>query len=101
MGGAEVKEVIVRKKNKSAYFLLPLVADKSMYHISFINAYLEFPNIIILESKSDENIWNNNKYLIDKKVNDKNNIIYKFRIPEQFQEDYDRFLLGKYSKFSK
>lgn len=97
-----VKEVrIVR--NKSFSFLLPLFKLREYKHI--INTYLgdikedAFNNkLYILSSKEDYNLLKNKNYLNHYDTDD--GIMYVMSIPNEYSNEYNNFLIGKYSKFS-
>lgn len=99
-----VKEVnVVTKLNKSTKFLLPLIATSYITNIlqnpSFINTYIEFPNILIIQSRDSNIEWGNSTYLKEI-VHHNGSFFYKYLIPNEFCKEFDYFITGKYSKFS-
>lgn len=103
--------------NKTTYFLLPLL-EVNRINISrwLINSYLgnsekedlnhrywifielddkvqiEYPTILVQLEEHKQYI---NHY------NTKDSIVYVLEIPDKYKVDYDNFIIGKYSKFSK
>lgn len=103
--------------NKTTYFLLPLL-EVNRINISrwLINSYLgnsekedlnhrywifielndkvqiEYPTILVQLEESKQYI---NHY------NTKDSVVYVMEIPDKYKSDYDSFIMGKYSKFSK
>lgn len=97
-----VKEIEIIR-NKSFSFLLPLFKLRDYKYI--INTYLgdikedAFNNkLYILSSKEDNNLLKNNNYLNHYDTND--GIMYVMSIPDEYSNEYNNFLIGKYSKFS-
>lgn len=92
--------------NKSARFLLPLVAHhnvfRPMYIQGLINTYIELPNILYIESSIDsKHVWEMTPTLLEIIPTKHNTLLFKCKIPEQYQPDVDNFITGRYSKFSK
>jgi len=102
----EKKRII--KSNKSVYFLLPM--------IDIMHAYYK-PNLLncyIGDNKNRPDIHNFHIFMLVKREDTKLNgiktyvehysvdegFMYVFRVPEEFEEDYLKFILGKYSQFS-
>lgn len=90
--------------NKSLLFILPLLKLKNNYNI--INTYLGdveedlFNNkLYILCSIENDLIELNNSFI--KKYTTNDGTMYVMSIPDSIKNDYDWFLKGKYSKFSK
>lgn len=90
--------------NKSYYFLLPLF--RLRYYKNIINTYLgdiredeAFDDkLYILSSEEDYYLSNNDNYV--KHYNVPEGIMYVLNVPDKFINEYNNFLLGKYSKFS-
>lgn len=99
MGGGVVR------LNKSARFLLPLVAHPNMYkpmnNYTLVNTYIELPNILVIESNIEYQDWKDIPTLLEVIPTKKNTYLYKCKIPERYQPELDNFITGRYSKFSK
>ncbi len=109
------------KENISTIFLLPAVeipetVKDKFYEQGFISTYLTcnklsypFEVIYILfnpgEFSIDYNYFErmliNNPNYIEVFDLGNNLVLYVYKIPDKFKEDYNLFLQGKYSKFSK
>lgn len=95
------------KYNKSVHFLLPMLGLQLGYYSTLINCY-------IADVKNKPEIKNYHLFLHLKYEDEKlrgiagfreqypvsGGIMYVIRIPKQFDEDYLKFILGEYSKFS-
>lgn len=107
-------ELSMAQRTKSSLFLLPMLpGHKSVYLTTkqLINCFMSTPDndrcisllyrfhgsreFVLLES----HLTSNPDLL---KVDDvsKSSVLYTFRIPEKYLNDYDRFLNGQYSQFS-
>jgi len=103
-----IKEKRIIKSNKSVYFVLPMLRIMSAYYRhNLLNCYLSDnknrPNIynyhiFMLVKKEDEKLLNMPTYREHYEVDE--GIMYVFRVPEEFEEDYLKFILGQYSQFS-
>lgn len=96
------------KSNKSLYFLLPMIKINYLYYKhNVINSYISDRknrpdinnyHIFLLTKKLDEKLRGIKTYKEHYEVNE--GIMYVFKIPEEFEEDYLKFILGQYSQFS-
>lgn len=99
-----VKEVTI---NKSAYFLLPLLG-LDLKHPDFINTYLAVDDnglsgmdgSLFLELSAEDDSLLMHPNLIKYFYTDYS-YFYQFELSKRFQEDYNKFVQGKYSQFSK
>lgn len=95
------------KYNKSVYFLLPMLGLSIGVNFNgLINCYIGEGNVEDFENyhlhllmKDTNNKLHHIKGYINHTKND-HGIMYKFRIPTEYEEDYLKFILGKYSEFS-
>lgn len=98
-------EIQKQVKNKSLYFMLPLlglVNDNNIentYLGSILDGEIFTGKIYILCNSKNEEIESNINFESVKEVS--KGILYKLNFPEQFNPEYRLFLLGKYSKFGK
>lgn len=91
--------------NKSVYFLLPMIGLSLGVNFSgLINCYigvrgekLDF-NLYVLKKDSDHRMKNLEGY--ECCIDTVNGYLYKFKILEKYEEDYMKFIAGKYSEFS-
>jgi hypothetical protein len=92
-------------------FVLPMVGiNHKTLPNNFINSYIldDYKVVIVYDKNTDYNdifahhlnrIMENNKYFIEyQDLEDEFNVF--FNIPEEFKDDFDLYLLGKYSEFS-
>jgi len=96
------------KSNKSLHFILPMLG--LMYHNlrgTILNSYigdrvnrpdLDNYHVFILAREEDRRLHHIKEYVEHYKHD--LGIMYVYRIPEEFEEDYLKFILGKYSEFS-
>lgn len=92
-------------QNKSFFFLFPLFKINNRRGIK--NSYLgdfnkegAFDNNLYILSENIHNELNMHENLIDKyTVND--GIMYVLNVPDEYTNDYKKFLSGQYSKYSK
>lgn len=100
-------EAYVPRKNKSCFFILPLLGFPSYWYYGLINCYLkdkrnkpELKDKIFINLKNyDNKLLKIPEFLEFYQLEDRS-YIYVFNIPEKFIEDYYRFCEGKYSKMS-
>lgn len=104
----EEKEILVEKTtklNKSLHFILPMLNIKPSNRI--VNCYLrdfkykpELDNyhIFLLVTDHSDILTKHENYL--ENYTTKNGIMFVFKTPIKFEEDYLKFILGKYSEFS-
>jgi len=99
---------IARRSNKSLYFLLPMLGFMYQFEKNYIL------NSFIADRENRPDIGNYHIFmLVDReyeKLNKHQNfiehytidegIMYVFKVPVQYEEDYLKFILGKYSEFS-
>lgn len=108
--------LIKSKYNKSKTYILPLISEVINIDSRFINSlentYLldgnnKFENCIFLEFEPNfrdpeftkyEHELTSNDYFI-KHIDIGNKVIYIFRFPEEYLNEYDYFLRSKYSRF--
>lgn len=98
-----VRESIRRKPNQSFVFLLPLFNIKNTNAV--VNTYLgnnktAFDNKLYILTEVSSNELESNIYLVDRYNTEDGMFMYELKIPEHFENDYNHFLNGKYSKFS-
>jgi len=101
------KEAYVPKKNKSCFFVLPLLGYPSYWYYGLINCYLrdninkpELGYKIFLNlSNYDKKVLNIHEFNQFYQLEDKT-YMYVFDIPKRFEDDYYKFCEGKYSKIS-
>lgn len=101
------REVYIPRKNKSCFFILPLLGYPSYWYYGLINCYLkDILNKPELENKVFINLKNydskvlrilefNQFYQLEDKT-----YMYVFNLPSRFKEDYQKFCEGKYSHLS-
>lgn len=111
---------LIREKTEATRFLLPMLGDK--YHrdnffvnAHFMNAYIgdsnkpEYDNHILLRYnylptnfylKFDKELIVQKGVIGEYDYGDNRTVMYVFKVPGEFQEDYNKFLDGKYSEFS-
>lgn len=96
------------KSNKSLYFLLPTIGIMySYYSKNILNSYIsdrqyrpEINNYhIFILCKNKEDRFNNLPTFIES-YNTDDGLMYVFKVPSYFEEDYLKFILGQYSQFS-
>lgn len=96
------------KSNKSLYFVLPMIGliYYNMRNI-IINSYLgdrinrpnlENYHIFVLAKTEDQRLLNIKEYIEHYPHGEYFMFVYK--IPEEYEEDYLKFILGQYSQFS-
>lgn len=96
-----MKDKVV-KFNKNAYFVLPLVGlnTTSYGENVFINSYVTLDRIIILKLLVPEYTEPLAKeYLVGAWINDGHSMV-AYQMPEEFYNEFDAFLEGRYSDFS-
>lgn len=110
-----------RKDNISTIFLLPClqirqeIKDK-FYEMGFVNTYLFFdkqqysfiPLYLVFSAKEYDLNFYKFSLMLEKNPNyvetldyPGNSVVFVFKIPKRFEKDYELFLKGRYSKFSK
>lgn len=102
-----------KKKNKSSEFILPMLGgnkDLFLYNSLLINCYIgtsEDKNCIVLVYKDSNSIIFNKfeRAIIRlrsflKAYDTKKYVVFVFRVPIYYREEYTKFTAGKYSKFS-
>lgn len=101
----EDNKINTTKYNKSVYFLLPMIGLSLGVNFSgLINSYigikgekLDF-SLYILKKNGDHRIRNMEGFI--KEFDTIDGFMYQFKIPEKYEEDYLKFIAGKYSEFS-
>jgi hypothetical protein len=89
--------------NKAVYFMLPLLKlnSNSFGENNFINAYITKTQQIVVEIIDKDVVewkyWEHQNYAIDFDIDNKTTII--FNLPSIFNNDYKKFIEGKYSEF--
>lgn len=102
------KEAVIIKKNKSCFFILPLLGQPSYWYYGIINCYLrdiinkpEFDNQkLFLNVKTYDNKLAVTKYFNQFYQLEDGSYMYIFDIPKQYNNDYNRFCQGRYSEMS-
>lgn len=101
------REDYIPRKNKSCFFILPLLGYPSYWYSGLINCYLkDILNKPELEGKIFINLKNyDNKVLRIVEFNqfyqlEDKTYMYVFNLPNNFKEDYYKFCEGKYSTLS-
>lgn len=105
------QQIESKKLNLCARFILPMVGInyKSLPEV-FINAYIDMEYGVYLIFEKDEDferlfenyfshIKNTNNFLVQYEE-DVDEIVFKFKVPKNFEEDYMLFSQGSYSKLS-
>jgi hypothetical protein len=92
------------KYNKSYFFLLPMINLSSGSSSEIINTYigikgekLDF-SLYVLKKNPEYKMRALEGYIRDLETID--GFLYQYKIPEKFEEDYMKFIAGKYSEFS-
>jgi len=106
------REVESSKLNTCAFFILPMVNinHKILPKKQFINCYVDKDYHIYLIFEVDKDfeqltqgiftyIKEDNEYLLETTMNN-DEYIFKFRIPQECEKDFDMFMKGSYSNFS-
>lgn len=101
------REAYVPRKNKSCFFILPLLGYPSYWYYGLINCYLRDKinkpelgyKIFLNLSSYDKKVLNIPEFNQFYQLED-STYMYVFDIPKYFQDDYDKFCLGQYSKIS-
>lgn len=104
----KLKPAFIPKKNKSCFFVLPLLGKPMWRYVDFMNCYLgdviNKPEIIQqkifiqlrdYDSKALDSVYFNQFYQLED-----NTYMFVYDIPMQYKEDYDKFCEGKYSEMS-
>lgn len=98
------QEAYVPRKNKSCFFILPLLGYPSYWYYGLVNCYLRdelnksslgnkiFINLTNYDNKVLNIVEFNQFYQLEDKT-----YMYVFDIPNRFKEDYNLFCTGKYS----
>lgn len=101
------REAYIPRKNKSCFFILPLLGYPSYWYYGLINCYLkDIINKPELEDKVFINLKNyDNKVLRIPEFNqfyqlEDKTYMYVFNLPNRYKEDYYKFCEGKYSQLS-
>lgn len=103
-------------RTKSSLFITPMISDSAIdlrWTQYFVNTYTEFNEseknykIYILyrffnseDYKRFEHSLKKNKYFVSMKDYDLQHVVFEFRVPEEYVEDFKMFHSGKYSKMS-
>lgn len=103
------KKVETKKKNKSCFFILPLLGYASHWYYGLLNCYLgdtinkpdllDELKIFIHLKIYDKKMLGANYFNQFYKLED-NSYMYIYDIPKKFIEDYNKFVKGKYSEMS-
>lgn len=102
----EVKSIA--KKNKSTFFILPLLDKPSYWYYGLINCYLgdiinksdlSFNKIFVHLTDYDNKILSANNFNQFYQLED-STYMYVFDIPKRYEDDYERFSTGRYSEMS-
>ena len=102
------KEATTIRKNKACFFILPLLGHPAYWYYGLINCYLgdetnkpEFTfNKIFIQVKTYDNKLTGIKYFNQFYKLEDETYMYVFNIPEQYEDDYERFYRGRYSEMS-
>lgn len=101
------KEAYIPRKNKSCFFVLPLLGQPSYWYYGLINCYLKdkinkprlkdklFINLRNYDNKVLNIVYFNQFYQLEDKT-----YMYVFDIPDEYKEDYNKFKEGQYSHMS-
>lgn len=101
------REAYIPRKNKSCFFILPLLGYPSYWYYGLINCYLKdilnkpeldnkvFINLKNYDSKVLRILEFNQFYQLEDKT-----YMYVFNLPSRFKEDYQKFCEGSYSHLS-
>jgi hypothetical protein len=104
-------EIEGRDRRLTNTFVLPMVGlNHKTLPNNFINSYIldDYKVVAVYDKNTDYNdifahhlnrVLDNNKHLIEYQDLDDEIDIF-FKIPEEFKDDFDLYLLGKYSEFS-
>lgn len=98
------------KLNKSVYFLLPMIGLSLGSNLTgLLNCYLgdvndlnldEYKNFHLFLLMKEPNIKLRSMVGFVRQYRATDGIMYIFRIPAEYEDDYLKFILGKYSEFS-
>lgn len=102
------KEVTTLKKNKSCFFILPLLGHPSYWYYELINCFLgdetNKPDYslskIFIQVKSYDNKLSSTKYFNQFYRLEDDTYMYIYDIPKQYEDDYIKFYKGQYSEMS-
>jgi hypothetical protein len=102
------REAVIHRKNKSAFFILPLLGQPSYWYYGLLNCYLgdinNKPELtfkkIFINSESYDSKLLSTKYFNQLYQLEDNTYMYVFDIPKEYEEDYNKFSDGKYSDIS-
>lgn len=104
----EKSEKRATKTNKSLHFVAPMIGiSYSFYRYNLINCYLndklnrpnlDIYHVFLLVKKEDDALERLRPFVEYYKVDE--GYMYVFKVPDQYEEDYLKFILGKYSEFS-
>ena len=94
------------KYNKTVHFLLPMLGLQLGYFSTLVNCYISDKNrpdidnyhLFLLYKYKDDKIRGIEGFRTEYRTDDGH--MYVFRIHPDFEEDYLKFILGKYSEFS-
>ena len=104
-------------KKRARNFILPMIESLSIsnseYGLSLLDVNIIIEDrqaVLIFDNKSDDDSFKTLIYKLtchhsyieeSSRFGDySNELILNFRIPDEYKEDFDKFILGKYSKFS-
>ena len=104
------RQLVGRKKNYCCAFILPMVnINHKNLPSNFINGYInDNYEVFLVFEKSDDNDIIFNHFLNNAKVknmcflniiNNNDEIIVKYKVPEKHYDNFNLFIKGKYSKF--
>lgn len=102
------KEAYVPRKNKSCFFILPLLGYPMYWYYGLINCYLgdetnkpEFTlNKIFIQVKVYDNKLTGLPYFNQFYKLEDHTYMYVYNIPKQYEDDYTKFYEGRYSEMS-
>lgn len=110
MVGEKVENVKIKnnlKPNKSKFLILPMINESVYYLQGIINTFLfdinkpeyKLYHIFILLAKQNTRFNEHTNFVEHYKVDE--GWMYVFKVPEEFEIDYLKFISGEYSTFSK
>lgn len=99
------------KHTKATYLLIPMLGQPfNFYKECFVNLYVgeyeDEPKLFMVLDKSKDGFNANygvlltSKYYYSSRDYEDSKLLLIFNVPEEFVDDYNLFLEGKYSKFS-
>jgi hypothetical protein len=95
------------KYNKSVYFILPMLGKNYKSYPNLINCYLgdnlncpryNFRAIFLNNKELDDRLIN--QYFEKQYILDDNTYMYHYNIPREYNDDYNYYCQGKFSKFT-